>query len=693
MSFLGSFFGGTKTSTGSSAYTPNVPDWYKQMLQSNMEQAQGISNTSADQGVAGFTPDQQSSFDLIRQMVGQGNPNLTKALDAVSNSLSTTSADDYKKYMNPYTQNVIDTTNRNLTQAADIQKQDIRSKAAMSDAFGSGRSDQMLTQADKNLNQQISDNAYKGLSDAFTWANDEALKNKQTTLTNAQGLSNLVGQQQNYNITDANALNKIGTQQQTQNQGVLDYGKNQTSWFQNLLNQMPYQVYGGTTNTSTTTPTAGWGSSLLGAGLGIASLGTGSIGGSLLSGIMGGGIPLNNMTTGGAGITPLAAGQDLNSWMNQSPTFINPTTSFHADGGLVQKWVQRLMDWSDARMKDYEDNGSLLGNLLTGKYKVKEAKNRLESIGYAPAKSIAGLLLTPYKLGQMAGNGLSGVSDWLTKPYTQQEAEAAKAVQDKQQAAQENPDLFNQIDKEVLNNQAPTPEQPKSPVQDVVEKAVTPVIQDTQNIQNGQSSSDSSDSILTRLLNNQTNTSAKKDGGINVPLLLAGMGMMASDKPFFQAIGEGGTMGAMQYAKEQEAQRNREAEQQRHMDTILTDLQKAKSEQALKEAQLEIARQKAPSQIEYMQNLSKKAEAALSVNRQLDARIKDLQKQRDELSKQLTVEVLPDNKTKIQNKIDNIQSQIDKYMLNQSNNVAPNTMNDVKSNDTTGEPTTYDWYD
>ena len=676
------FFSSNKTTNSSSTYTPNVPDWYKNMLSSNMSKAEDLSNRTSDEGVAGFTDDQNKSFDLIRSVIGQGNTNYDTALNSVSNLLSSSSGSDYKKFMNPYQQEVTDAATRKLVETADAQKQNIRGQAAMSDAFGGGRSDLMLSQVDKNLNQQVLDNNYKGLSDAFTWANDMALKDKTNTLNAASTLSNLTGQQQNYNLNDANALNKIGTQQQQQNQAGLDYSQNQTSWFQNLLNQMPTSIYGGTTNSSTTTPTAGWGSQLLGAGLSAAALASGN---PML--MMGGTSGLSSLFGGGSGGTDTGLSSPTGNL--QMGTLFNQaglsSASGFANGGIVQKFadggfVQRLLE----NMGNVPQlrNSPTLKSLLIDKI-IKG--NNVEDSTYEPStragkvgKFYTDMVDTVASLPSMSiqGLGMLGKAGYNYMTEDVKAAEAAKAAQLAQKQKEEQARAQDDAIRAKMEQEA-AKQATQTPVQETVAKDINPVVETTQDAMNGGSSNELLKSLISSSSKDKTPSS---ESGVNVPLLLAGLGMMSSDKPFAQAVGEGGTLGAVQYAKEREAQKTREAEADKYMKQMLIDLEKQRQDKEYKDASIKVRQQTANA---YDKQVNTKA----AEDKELKTQILDLQKQRDLLNKQLVAEVIPSNKTKLQQEVQGLQSRIDELLKMNKGNVAQNVDSSVQSN----EPPTYDW--
>lgn len=82
--------------TGSTASVTGLPDWYQEYLRGIAGKAtevagQGYIQYPGEQ-VAGFTPDQRSSFDLTRQNVGQWQPYLGAATQVANQALPTATA-------------------------------------------------------------------------------------------------------------------------------------------------------------------------------------------------------------------------------------------------------------------------------------------------------------------------------------------------------------------------------------------------------------------------------------------------------------------------------------------------------------------------------------------------------------------------------------------------------------------------
>jgi len=86
-------------------------------------------------------------------------------------SLATT---DYSKYMNPYTQNVVDTSMTELQKQQDIQTQKVNAAATAAGAFGGDRNQIQLAQMGNDFNQTRKDAIAKLYQAGFGNAQDAA---------------------------------------------------------------------------------------------------------------------------------------------------------------------------------------------------------------------------------------------------------------------------------------------------------------------------------------------------------------------------------------------------------------------------------------------------------------------------------------------------------------------------------------
>lgn len=281
--------GGKQKSGGStSVSTVQVPDWLDSRNQGLAKRATTLSNRgfqSYDQPrVADFNTDSNAAFDLTRNTVGQYgdlmNTASSSVYDLIGRAQGPTSS-QIQQYMNPYLDNVLDTTKRNTITDYNNQQAQRDREAGMINAFGGSRVAIRQGMADRDLSQNLQDIDYQGRFDAFN--NAQSQFNRGTDVLNSgiqQGL-NTTQTGQAYNQADINSLLKQGELQRLQEQDRLDFNYQEfdreqahdyenVNFLANILN--PYtSAYAGGTTTGTPQQSNSGGSSTLGNIAGIAS--------------------------------------------------------------------------------------------------------------------------------------------------------------------------------------------------------------------------------------------------------------------------------------------------------------------------------------------------------------------------------------------------------------------------------------
>jgi hypothetical protein len=122
-----------------------------------------------DQSLQTLTSGGQATQDLINQstsagsdwitralsnaetMTGQGNPLLDRAVQMMEGGAAAPTSSDLASYMNPFQQDVIDTTMSELNRQDAIARQGRNASAVQSGAFGGGRQAVMEAEAGRNL--------------------------------------------------------------------------------------------------------------------------------------------------------------------------------------------------------------------------------------------------------------------------------------------------------------------------------------------------------------------------------------------------------------------------------------------------------------------------------------------------------------------------------------------------------------
>jgi hypothetical protein len=188
-----------------------TPTFYTDYL--NQLAKQGASAAQNAQFV-GPTALQNQAFDLTRENVGSYNPALDAASNLATQAGGYNAAEAAGRYMNPYTQSVVDELGR--VGRSNIEKYlapSATSAAVGSGQFGSKRGAEVLGQAINtglsNLNLAQSQALQTGYSQALAAAQQE----QQARLAGSQRFSDIANQRQALGLGDINAAATIGEQQ------------------------------------------------------------------------------------------------------------------------------------------------------------------------------------------------------------------------------------------------------------------------------------------------------------------------------------------------------------------------------------------------------------------------------------------------------------------------------------------------
>lgn len=273
--------GKNQTSTSSQSYTPAGLS----QLQDIWAKVQGASSQPytpyTGQQVAGLDPTQTAGVNNVNSAVGSAQPYFDQAAQYATQGASSISPEQIQKYQSPYTQNVIDATQRNFNEGNAQQQQQVLGNAALQGALGGSRVG--VTQAELARQQKLAqDPVIAGLQNqGYSQALGAAQQDRAASAQGAYTFGALAPAIQNTGIAGGNAQIAAGSVPQQNQQQQL------SAQYQNYLQQQafPYQQaqflasyglptassFGSTQQGTQSSPgPSPWGQ---GAGLGIAALG------------------------------------------------------------------------------------------------------------------------------------------------------------------------------------------------------------------------------------------------------------------------------------------------------------------------------------------------------------------------------------------------------------------------------------
>jgi len=227
--FLADIFASAEGLTGDGSMMP-----YSAQQLADLSPAQQQAISSAMSGIGGFQPYLQQGGDAVQQGIA----------GAQSASFTPTS---YQDFMDPYTEDVIATTQADIARQGAIQQNQLGASAVGSGAFGGSRQGIAQGEIARNVMDQQARTGAQLRSQGFAQAQQSAQQAAQQQLRQAQlggqlgvsqaGLGQLA---QQMGVQDINTLLGIGGLQQGQTQKGLDIARANELAQQSL----PYQQVG-----------------------------------------------------------------------------------------------------------------------------------------------------------------------------------------------------------------------------------------------------------------------------------------------------------------------------------------------------------------------------------------------------------------------------------------------------------------
>lgn len=227
-----------------------IPEYFKPFLERTLQRGEDISNLPYQQyegdRIAGFQPLQQQALDLTQQQVGNYQSNLNQANTMAGRAGQALTDIDMSAYMNPYQQNVIDIAKREATRQNDIAGLGRDYNAQQAGAFGGSRHGVLDAEANRTLQQQLSDIQMQGSQQAYDRGVSAFQADRTAAGQTGQLQSALAQATQALGKGDVSALSAMGGQQQAQQQSVLDQAaadfyaqrdapKSELEWYSGIL--------------------------------------------------------------------------------------------------------------------------------------------------------------------------------------------------------------------------------------------------------------------------------------------------------------------------------------------------------------------------------------------------------------------------------------------------------------------------
>jgi hypothetical protein len=244
-SAIGGSLGGGNPSQGAPATGTSVnslPSWLANPYQNNVSQATSLAQTpynpAMNYQVAGFNPQQTQAFQGISDIQGQYQAPYNQAIgntgQLANQATQGLNNSQFQSYMNPYIQNVLNTSNQQAYQNYGIAQNQLNEQAAGSGAFGNSRTGLAQGQLASNFMMNLGAQQAGILNQGFNTAMQGYQTGINQGLAGSAQLGNLATGQQTTGLQGLQALQASGQTQQQLAQQQLTAGQ------QNALQQAQY---------------------------------------------------------------------------------------------------------------------------------------------------------------------------------------------------------------------------------------------------------------------------------------------------------------------------------------------------------------------------------------------------------------------------------------------------------------------
>ena len=229
--------GGSSGPQTSTNYTQSIAPELMPFATQTLGKAQALTNTPyqqyTGQQTADFSPMQNQAFYNIQGLQPSGLTNQAAGMAGMGATNQFT-GQNVQDYMSPYAQNVMEQQKQSAIRDYGRALPQLGTQAAQVGGLGGTRSALMQSEANRNLQNNLSGIEATGLQGAYDSARNQFNQQNQNLMQGANQLGNL-GQQQFQQVAGINtALLGAGALQQQQQQTALNTG------YQSYLNQQNY---------------------------------------------------------------------------------------------------------------------------------------------------------------------------------------------------------------------------------------------------------------------------------------------------------------------------------------------------------------------------------------------------------------------------------------------------------------------
>lgn len=243
--------GGSSEQQSSSLQNSRLDPAFAKKFMANVDRATGVAENLKARQFADFTPEQQTAFGITGKYATE-----MPGMNAVNQGISTTSGagltpQSISNFLNPYTQNVVDTTLADIGRQRDIAQAANKADVAARSAFGNTRRGIQQAAVEDPYARAMASEVGKLRSGAYDAATQAAAQAAGIDLSKGAQLGQLGTTAQNLGFQAGEQLAGVGAQKQALSQAQMDAIRNLPLEQQQIINQaLGINVGGGSGMTS-----------------------------------------------------------------------------------------------------------------------------------------------------------------------------------------------------------------------------------------------------------------------------------------------------------------------------------------------------------------------------------------------------------------------------------------------------------
>jgi hypothetical protein len=200
-----------------------IPKWVKRQAKLGFGNLNAAASRPASEAIAPQNEDQLKAYQMARDNIGLGAQDYATIKTNMAGLANGVTSGNVDQWMNPYRQNVIDTSVANIERSRDRNLLQIRDQAEKASAFGGDREAVASALANEDYNRNIATTTAGLYDQGWQQAVEAAFRNQAAAISGNQAYSGATDAQRRAAGGDVAALASVGDVNRSYAQSLLDY--------------------------------------------------------------------------------------------------------------------------------------------------------------------------------------------------------------------------------------------------------------------------------------------------------------------------------------------------------------------------------------------------------------------------------------------------------------------------------------